>query len=30
MRYLDVDLAELAFALDFRPEGMNHYLDPKR
>jgi hypothetical protein len=27
MRYLDVDLDELAFALDFRPEGMNHYLD---
>jgi hypothetical protein len=27
MRYLDVDLEELAFALDFRPEGMNHYLD---
>jgi hypothetical protein len=27
MRYLNVDLDELAFALDFRPEGMNHYLD---
>jgi hypothetical protein len=27
MRYLDVDLDELAFILDFRPEGMNHSLD---
>jgi hypothetical protein len=27
MRYLNVDLDELAFALDFRLEGMNHYLD---
>ncbi len=27
MRYLDVDLDEIAFALDFRLEGMNHYLD---
>jgi len=27
MHYLNVDLDELAFALDFRPEGMNHYLD---
>jgi hypothetical protein len=27
MHYLDVDLEELAFALDFRPAGVNHYLD---
>jgi hypothetical protein len=27
MRYLDVDLDELAFPLDFRPKGMNHSLD---